>query len=75
MPPERLPRRSDLSVTCDACAGPFPIPRPSGVQKDAPLAVRLDAMPGVIDHGLFVGLAHTLVVGRSDGTAVIERNT
>lgn len=45
------------------------------IDDPAALAARLDAMPGVIDHGLFVGLAHTLVVGRSDGTAVIERNT
>lgn len=45
------------------------------IDDPAALAARLDAMPGVVDHGLFVGLAHTLVVGRSDGTGVIERNT
>jgi ribose 5-phosphate isomerase len=30
-------------------------------------------MPGVVDHGLFVGLAHTVIVGRGEGTVVIER--
>lgn len=45
------------------------------IDDPAALAARLDAMPGVVDHGLFVGLAHTLVVGRGDGTIVIERNT
>jgi len=45
------------------------------IDDPAALAARLDAMPGVVDHGLFVGLAHTLIVGRRDGTMVIERNT
>jgi len=44
------------------------------IDDPAALAARLDAMPGVVDHGLFVGLAHTLVVGRGDGTVVLERN-
>ena len=43
------------------------------IDDPAALAARLDAMPGVVDHGLFVGLADTVVVGRGDGTVVIER--
>lgn len=44
---------------------------------DAPpaLAARLDAMPGVVDHGLFVGLADTVIFGRDEGTVIVERNT
>lgn len=45
------------------------------IEDPAALAARLDAMPGVVDHGLFVGLANTLVVGRGDGTVVIERDS
>jgi ribose 5-phosphate isomerase A len=29
--------------------------------------------PGVVDHGLFLGMTHTLVVGRGDRAEVIER--
>jgi ribose 5-phosphate isomerase A len=43
------------------------------IEDPATLAARLDAMPGVVDHGLFVGLAHTVIVGRDEGTVVIER--
>ena len=40
------------------------------IEDPAALAARLDAMPGVVDHGLFVGLAHTVIVGRGEGTVV-----
>jgi ribose 5-phosphate isomerase A len=37
------------------------------------LASAIDGIPGVVGHGLFIGLAHTLVVGRGGGVDVIER--
>jgi len=37
------------------------------------LAVRLDGIAGVVEHGLFVGLAHAVVIAGSDGVRVIER--
>ncbi len=37
------------------------------------LARKLDSMPGIVDHGLFLGLAHTLVIGRGDDTELYER--
>ena len=37
------------------------------------LADRLDAIPGVIEHGLFVGLAHTAVLAGANGVRVVER--
>jgi len=43
------------------------------IEEPAALAARLNAMPGVVEHGLFVGLAHTLIVGSGEGTKVIER--
>jgi ribose 5-phosphate isomerase A len=37
------------------------------------LSAVIDAMPGVVGHGLFIGLAHVLVVARGDAVEVIER--
>lgn len=35
------------------------------------LAARLDAMPGVVDHGLFIDFNPTVIVGHGNGTSVI----
>ena len=43
------------------------IPDPEG------LALRLDGLPGVAGHGLFLGLAHAVIVGRGDTTEIISR--
>ena len=37
------------------------------------LADRLDAITGVVEHGLFIGLAHTAVIAGASGVRVIER--
>jgi ribose 5-phosphate isomerase A len=37
------------------------------------LADRLSAIPGVVEHGLFVGLAQAVVLGGAEGVRVIER--
>jgi ribose 5-phosphate isomerase A len=37
------------------------------------LADRLVAIPGVVEHGLFLGLAQTIVLAGSEGVRVIER--
>ena len=37
------------------------------------LAARLAAIPGVVEHGLFIGLAQTAVVAGPNGRRVIER--
>jgi ribose 5-phosphate isomerase A len=39
----------------------------------ATLAEALSLIPGVVEHGLFVGLAHTLVIAHEDRVEVIER--
>ncbi len=45
-----------------------------GPIADAPaLAVGLHAHAGVVEHGLFLGLAHALVVAGPDGVEVIEK--
>ncbi|WP_265109454.1 ribose-5-phosphate isomerase RpiA [Halosolutus halophilus] len=38
-----------------------------GIEEPAALADRLSALPGVVDHGLFVGLVDTTYVGTDDG--------
>jgi ribose 5-phosphate isomerase A len=35
------------------------------------LAAALNAVPGVVENGLFLGMCDTLVVGREDGTAEV----
>jgi ribose 5-phosphate isomerase A len=37
------------------------------------LAAELDALPGVVEHGLFVGMASLVLVGRGASVQVIER--
>jgi ribose 5-phosphate isomerase A len=37
------------------------------------LAERLDAITGVVEHGLFIGIAHTAVIAGSQGVRVVER--
>ncbi len=44
-----------------------PIDDPAGLDRT------LNAIPGVMEHGLFVGLANVLVVGHHDESRVIER--
>jgi ribose 5-phosphate isomerase A len=37
------------------------------------LADRLSAIPGVVEHGLFIGLVQAVVLGGAEGVRVIER--
>jgi len=37
------------------------------------LADRLAAIPGVVEHGLFIGLAHTAIIAGPDGVRCVER--
>jgi ribose 5-phosphate isomerase A len=37
------------------------------------LGERLAAIPGVVEHGLFIGLAHTAVIAGPDGRRIVER--
>ena len=39
----------------------------------AALAGLLDAIPGVVEHGLFIGLARTAVMAGAEGIRVVER--
>ncbi|PSP57514.1 ribose 5-phosphate isomerase A [Halobacteriales archaeon QH_7_66_36] len=43
-----------------------------GIDDPAGLAADLSAIPGVVEHGLFVGLADAVVVGREEGVEVRE---
>lgn len=44
------------------------------VIADAPkLATALSCVPGVVEHGLYIGIASTLIVARPEGIEIIER--
>ena len=49
------------------------MPRLSGLPIRRSLADRLDAVAGVVEHGLFIGLAHAVVIAGADGVRVVER--
>jgi ribose 5-phosphate isomerase A len=48
----------------DAALGRIPDP--------AALAMRLDAIPGVVEHGLFIGLVQIAVIAGADGVRIVE---
>ena len=43
------------------------------IADPASLADRLDGIAGVVEHGLFIGLAHAAVVAGAGGVRVVER--
>ena len=43
------------------------------IADPAGLAARLVAIPGVVEHGLFIGLAHTAILAGPAGVRVVER--
>ena len=64
---EGAPYRTDTgNLIYDAALG--------AIGDVAKLANALSIIPGVVEHGLFVGLAHTLVVAHADRVEVIERS-
>jgi ribose 5-phosphate isomerase A len=38
------------------------------------LAARLSEIPGVVEHGLFIGLAGIVIVAGPDGVRLVERS-
>src|SRR5262245_50034172 len=38
------------------------------------LAHAISGVPGVVEHGLFVGLAHMAIIGDPDGVKIVERS-
>jgi ribose 5-phosphate isomerase A len=46
---------------------------PAGIADPAETERRINAIPGVVENGLFVGLAHVVVVGDEGGIRVLER--
>jgi len=43
------------------------------IAEPAALAARLSSVPGVMEHGLFIGIARTAILGGPDGVRVVER--
>lgn len=45
---------------------------PDGIQNPADLEITLDRMPGIVECGLFIGLAGRIVIGHEDGSVEIR---
>jgi ribose 5-phosphate isomerase A len=43
------------------------------IVEPAPLADRLAAIPGVVEHGLFIRLANLAIIAGSEGVRIVER--
>ena len=43
------------------------------IADPAGLATRLNAIPGVVEHGLFIGMANTAILAAAGGVRVVER--
>jgi len=44
-----------------------------GIADAAALSQRIKALPGVIEHGLFVGMATHVAIGQADGTVAVRQ--
>jgi ribose 5-phosphate isomerase A len=55
--------------------GHFILDAPLGrIEDPGALAARLNQIPGVVEHGLFVGLAHLAILAGPDGVRIVERS-
>jgi len=45
----------------------------TGIEDAGALEKQLGAMPGVVESGLFIGLAHVMIVGEEDGACEVRR--
>ena len=73
-PGKMLPRKSKDGHVFVTDGGHWIIDGHLGRITDAPrLAALLNAIPGVVEHGLFVGLASTVILASASGIRVVER--
>jgi len=47
---------------------------PGGIKNPPELGMELKKLTGVVEHGLFVGMAHTVIVANGDGPKAIGRS-
>ena len=59
-------RTDSNNVIYDAAFGPV-------IAETTKLATALSCVPGVVEHGLYIGIASTLIVARPESIEVIER--
>ncbi|MFN0206346.1 MAG: ribose-5-phosphate isomerase RpiA [Planctomycetota bacterium] len=45
---------------------------PAGIEDPPALEAALDRIPGIVEIGLFIGLAHRLIIGKADGTVEVR---
>jgi ribose 5-phosphate isomerase A len=47
---------------------------PDGIKNPSELGMELKKVTGVVEHGLFVGMTHTVIVANGDGPKAIGRS-
>ncbi|MGH6769932.1 MAG: ribose-5-phosphate isomerase A, partial [Xanthobacteraceae bacterium] len=74
LPAVALPRRDKTGHAFVTDGGHFILDAAlDRIPDPAALAARLSAIAGVVEHGLFVGLAQTAVIAGENGVRVVER--
>lgn len=63
---EAIYKTDSNNVIYDVAFGP-------NIAQTEKLATALSCIPGVVDHGLYIGIAKTLIVARPEGIEIIER--
>jgi len=71
--PDIVLRRGDGGEPTITDGGNYILDCQCGVIPDAPAtASALAGVPGVVEHGLFIGLARTVIIGRQDDATVFQ---
>lgn len=73
-PEIRTALRKDGPVVTDLGNMVVDVRFPDGVQNPAELERKINMIPGVVENGIFINVAHTVLVGTKDGdeTSVVE---
>jgi len=71
--PVTLRRKNDAVYKTDSNNVIYDVAFGPVISETARLATALSCVPGVVDHGLYIGIAKTLLVARPEGIDVIER--
>lgn len=62
----------DRPITTDNHNHVLDLGFPSGIDDPAALEAALARIPGVVESGLFIGLAHDLIIGHEDGATELR---
>jgi ribose 5-phosphate isomerase A len=72
--PMTLRKKNDAIAKTDSGNMIYDLAFGPTITQAASLATALSCVPGVVEHGLYIGIATTLIVARPEGIEIIERS-